>query len=286
MIAYLDTNVFDHLYKKIGCTSADIAQLRKAIYGHGLSMPIGIHVLEEILLNRRASPQELVARVKLTLSLASIRRMVKSCDQLITDDVRSYAATGQPDRPLVSAQIQNAITQGIAELIESDGEEFSEELAEAFDDTRQRRERFLQSMSAARQQLAALVGKLPARLSYEDYFQRAAGTTVERFAQRAGVLDACRERGIAGLFEIRSVRAAVGIALALSYGQTFEGWAPVPDYSVDSLHVPSAAATAEVFVTNDLRLRAALERVALEHLRVMNLAEFLAACTTTAEEVD
>ena len=86
MIAYLDTNVFDNLYKKIGCTSADIAQLRKAIYGRGLAIPIGIHVLDEILLNRRASPQELVARLKLTLSLASIRRMVKPCDQLIAAD--------------------------------------------------------------------------------------------------------------------------------------------------------------------------------------------------------
>ena len=82
MIAYLDNKVFDHLYKKVGCTSADIADLRKAIYGRGLAITLGIHVLEEILLNRRASPQELAARVKLTLSLASIRRMVKPCDQL------------------------------------------------------------------------------------------------------------------------------------------------------------------------------------------------------------
>src|ERR1700722_29925 len=99
MIAYLDTKVFDHLYKKVGCTSADIANLRKAIYGRGLSIILGIHVLEEILLNRRASPQELVARVKLTLSLASIRRMVKPCDQLLGDDIRSYAANGVQARP-------------------------------------------------------------------------------------------------------------------------------------------------------------------------------------------
>jgi hypothetical protein len=284
MIAYLDTNVFDHLYKKIGCTSANIAELRKAIYGRSLSMPIGIHVLEEILLNRRASPQELVARVKLTLSLASIRRMVKPCDQLIADDIRSYAATGQPDRPLVSVQIQNAITQGIAELIESDGEEFSEEIAEALDETRQRKEHFLQGMRVAQQQLTALVETLPARMSFEDYFQRAAGMTVERFAQRAGVLEGCRERGIAGLLKIRSVRAAVGIALSYIYGQIFEGWATAPSDSIDLLHGPSAAATAEIFVTNDHRLRAAIERVALEDLRVMNLAEFLTACSP-AEEV-
>jgi hypothetical protein len=285
MVAYLDTNVFDHLYRKIGCTGANIADLRKAIYGRGLSMPIGIHVLEEILLNRRASPQELVARVKLTLSLASIRRMVKPCDQLIADDVRSYAATGEPDRPLVSAQIQNAITQGIAELIESDGEEFSEEIAEALEDTRQHKERFLQSVRVAQQQLALLVEKLPARISFEEYFERVAGTTVERFAQRAGVLEACRERGTAGLLKIRSVGAAVGTALSLAYGQTFEGWSTRSDDLVDLLHVPAAAATAEIFVTDDHRLRLAIERLALDGLRVMSLTEFLSACTP-ADEVD
>lgn len=279
MIAYLDSNAFDHLYKRIGCTSAHIAQLRKAIYGHGLSMPIGIHVLEEILLNKQASPQELAARVKLTLSLASIRRMVKPCDQLVADDIRSYAATGQPDRPLADTHIQNAITQGVAELIESDGEEFSEEIAEALEETEQRKQRFLQNIRDAQQQLAALVETLPARISFHDYFQRVAGATAERFAHRAGVLDACRERGIPGLLKIKSVRAAVGVALSFAYGQTFEGW-PIPaEGAVDILHVPSAAATAEIFVTDDSRLRAALERVGLDDLRVMNLAEFLVACS-------
>lgn len=278
MIAYLDTNVFDRLYKKIGCTSADIAQLRKSVYGRGLSLPIGIHVLEELLLNRRDSPQELVARVKLTLSLASIRRMVKPCDQLIADDIRSYAATGQPDRPLVSAQIQNAITQGIAELIESDGEEFSEEIAVALEETRQRKERFLQSMRVSRQQLAPLIEALPTRIGFADFLNLAATPVAERFAQRAGVLEACRERGIAALLEIKSLRAAVGIALSCVYGETFEGWASASDAAVDLLHVPSAAATADTLVTNDRHLREVVERVALDGLRVMSLAEFLAAC--------
>jgi len=60
---------------------------------------------------------------------------VKPCDQLIGDDIRNYAANGAPARPFVDVQIQNASTQGIAELVESDGEEFSEEIAEALADT-------------------------------------------------------------------------------------------------------------------------------------------------------
>lgn len=283
MIAYLDTNVFDHLYKKVGCTSADIAGLRKAIYGRDLSISLGIQVLEELLLNRKASPQELVARVKLTLSLASIRRMVKPCDQLIADDIRSYAATGEPDRPLVNVQIQNAITQGIAELIESDGEEFSEEIAAALEDTKRRKERFVQGMKVSLREIASLVAAVPANIGFDDYFQIAAPQVTERLAQRAGVLEASRERGIDGLLKIRSVRAAIGIALSYIYGQSFEGWAPASGDSIDYLHAPSAAASAEVFVSDDSRLREALARIPLDNLRIMSLAEFLSVCGANGE---
>jgi hypothetical protein len=282
MIAYLDTNVFDHLYKKIGCTSADIADLRKAVYGHTLAMPIGIHVLEELLLNRKAAPQELVARVKLTLSIASIRRMVKPCDQLIADDLRSYAATGQPDRPLVGAQIQNAITQGIAELIESDGEEFSEEIAEALEDTRRRKERFLQGTNVLLREIASQLETVSPNTKFDDYFQRFAISAAERFAHRAGVLDACRDRGLEGLLEIRSVRAAVGVALSIVYGEAFEGGADASSDSSYFLHVPSAAATSEVFVTDDARLRQSLKRVPFDNFQVMSLPEFLAAGIASA----
>ena len=275
MIAYLDTNLFDHLYKRIGCTGADIADLRKAIYGRDLSIPLGIHVLEEILLNRQSSPQELVARAKLTLSLSSIRRMVKPCDQLIADDIRSYAATGEPDRPLVSVQIQNALTQGISELIESDGEEFSEEILEALEQIRQRKEHFLQAMRVSQQHLTALLETLPPGIGFADYFQMGAVPMAERFAHHAGVLAACRKRGIEGLLLIPSVRTAIGVTLSFIYGQAFENW--TSGGSIDFLHAPSAAATAEVFVTNDTHLREAIVRIPLNDLRPMSLSEFLTA---------
>jgi hypothetical protein len=281
MIAYLDTNVFDHLYRKVGCTSADIADLRKAIYGRGLSITPGIHVLEEMLLNRRASPQELVARLKLTLSLASIRRMVKPCDQLLADDIRSYAAHGTPARPFVDVQIQNAITQGIAELIESDGEEFSDEIVEALADTKRRKERFVQGMNATLREVSSSAETVPADILFDDYFKLTAPRIAAAFAQRAGVLEDCRDRGIDGLLEIRSVRSAIGIALSYTYGQSFESSTPALGDSIDYFHAPAAAATAEVFVSNDSHLRDALASIGLDNFRIMNLTEFLAACGTS-----
>ena len=276
MIAYLDTNVFDHLYRKIGCTGADIAELRKTIYGHSLSMPIGTQVLEELVLSRRVSPQELVARVKLTLSLASIRRMVKPGDQLIVDDLRCYAATGECERPFVNAQVQNAITQGIAELIESDGEEFSEELVETFEAARQSRNRFLQAIELWRPEISNLLEALPLQIGFDDYFDRVAPAMAERLAQGAGVLETCRERGIAGLLQLKSVRATIGTVLSLIYEETHEDWAPATPGLGDFLHVPAATAAAEILVTNQPRLQQAAERVALNGIRALSLSEFLA----------
>ena len=67
------------------------------------------------------------------------------------------------------------------------------------------------------------------------------------------------------------------------YGQIFEGWAPRISDSIDLLHVPSAVASAEVFVTNDIRLRKAFQRVPLNEMRVMSLGEFLAECGSASD---
>jgi len=67
MVVYFATSVFDHLYRKIGCTAADIAELRKSVYSRSIHIPLGIHNLEEIL-TRKRTPQALAAQVRLLLS--------------------------------------------------------------------------------------------------------------------------------------------------------------------------------------------------------------------------
>ncbi|MGH7878854.1 MAG: hypothetical protein ACREQD_05100, partial [Candidatus Binataceae bacterium] len=169
MAAYLDTNVFDHLYKKLGCSGADIANLRKKIYGRELSIPLSIHTLEEILLERGARPERLVAKIKLTLSLANFRRMVKPCDQLLSDDVRAYAATGEPARPFIDANLQNIISDGITELIETDGEHLDEDMVEALDEAKRQKERFQAGMNEPVENIRE-IAKAIAKPSFGEYF--------------------------------------------------------------------------------------------------------------------
>ena len=274
MIAYLDTNAFDHLYKKIGCTAADIANLRKKIYSRELSIRPSMHVLSEILLDRRARPELLVAKVKLTLSLANFRRMVKPCDELLIDDVRAYATRGEADRPYVSADLQNTISAGISELVETDGEELDQDMVAALEAARQRKEWFCGLLKAHDEPVAELRD-----IDFEEYFKSELASVLEAHARFAGVLEACRERGFDGLFDLPSIRAAAGIVLSFAYNQRFQGWTPVDSDSLDLGHVPCAAAVADTFVTNNARLREALSRVPLDGFEVIDLPQFLARLT-------
>src|SRR5229473_1916111 len=200
MAAYLDTNVFDHLYKKTGCTSADIANLRKKIYGRELSLPLSIHTLEEILLDRRARPELLVAKIKLTLSLGNFRRMVKPCDQLLIDDIQSYASSGEAARPFIDVKLQNIISEGLAALVESDGEELDEDMIAALEEGLVQKEQFLSGM-----QQAQLPRSIPERIPFAQYFDMTAQVVAKAFADRAGVLKKCEDRGIGGLLMMRTV---------------------------------------------------------------------------------
>jgi hypothetical protein len=275
MVAYLDTNAFDHLYKKIGCTSADIANLRKAIYGRELSLPLSIHTLEEILLARKARPELLVAQSKLTLSLASFRRLVKPCDQLIADDIRAYAERGQAERPYAGADIQNIISDGIGELIETDGEDLDEDMMATLKETRQRKERFAETMRRAHDTIRMVADPPQDESNFTRCFQDLAPKLAESFADGVGALDACKERGLDGLLEVKSVRMAIGAAVSFVFEDGFAARPPNPADPIDLLHAVSAAAVADTFVTEDKRLRTALARVPLDGFDVLDLPSFL-----------
>jgi len=272
VIAYLDTQAFDRIYKKIRCTGADIANLRKAIYGRELSIRLSVHTLEEILLARKVSPQAFAAQIKLTLSLASSRTLVKPCAQLLLDDIRAYAVQGDADRPFLRGDVQNTVADGIAALIESDGEELDDDFIAVLEEARQQKQHFFATLESAQGGAKAISSPLPGSTRSGDYFDAAARDALEALAERAGVGDACRQRGLDGLLKIKSVRMSLGAALALSYSRMTDGSVV---NSTTLHHAVSAAAVAETFVSETLGSRDLLARVPIEGLSVASLPDFL-----------
>jgi hypothetical protein len=271
VIAYLDTHAFGHIYQKIGCTSADIANLRKIIYGRQLSIRLSIHTLEEVLLGRKVSPQAFAAQIKLTLSLASSRTLIKGCGRLVVDDIRSYAARGEPERPFLPGDMQNAVADGISTLIESDGEEVEEDFLAVLEEARREKLQLFAMLEHANK-IAESISEPPVEWAgFEQYFDAAAPQTVEAMAEGAGVLASCRTRGLNGLLEIKSVRMSVCAALAPSFDRLTAGASSPAEFH----HAVSAAAVAEIYVTESAATREFLKRLPNKSLKVAPLPEFL-----------
>jgi hypothetical protein len=215
MIAYFTTAVFDQLYRKSGCTSADIAALRKAIYGRDLTVRLSPHNLEEILLERKVAPQALSAQLRQALSFASLRTLMKPCQHLLIGDVRDYAAHGSAGNPFLHGPMQDDISNGIAELIESDGEEFSDEFRAVLEETRRQKIKIaalgehLRTTVASRIEAMPSEERVPTKL-WEEFSMPLAA----EIAGLAGVLEPCRTRGFDGLLETRTVRIAIALILA------------------------------------------------------------------------
>lgn len=274
MIAYLDTNAFDHIYGKVGCTGADIANLRKAIYGRQLSIRLSIHTLEEILLGRKVSPQALAAQIKLTLSLASSRTLVKPCAQLLLDDIRSYAARGEADRPFLRGELQNAVADGIAALIESDGEEMEDDFLAALEQARLDKRHFSATLEQVRQHVQAISRPPSGWSSFQQYIEAAASPALKTLADAAGVSGQCHQRGLDALLNLKSVRASVCAGLAPGYEQVP---ASATQDSTTLHHPVCAAAVAESFISDISASRDLVSRLSIEGLSVTGLPEFLKA---------
>jgi hypothetical protein len=271
VIAYLDTATFDHIYKKIGCTGADIANLRKAIYGRELSIRLSVHTLEEILLGRKVRPQALAAQIKLTLSLASSRMLVKSCAQLLFDDIRAYALRGEADRPFLRGDIQNDVADGIAALIESDGEELEEGFVALLHQTREDKQHFLKVLENARQEAEAVSRPHSGWTTFQEYFDAAGLRALDTLAEQSGTAEACRERGFEGLRDIKSIRMSLYAALAPAFEQT--NTAATTSSAIH--HAVSAAAVAEIYVSEVAANRELLNRLPIPGLDVFSLPDFL-----------
>lgn len=88
---YLDTNVFDHILKKIDFTDADVQLLKNAISDGKISISRSVTLVEEILPAINASDPELANRKKqLLMELTDPSKLVKNHTELLRDDINAF----------------------------------------------------------------------------------------------------------------------------------------------------------------------------------------------------
>jgi hypothetical protein len=284
MVAYLASSAFGHLYRKIDCTAADVGDLRKAIYSRTVSIPLGLHNLEEIVLARQASPQAMAAQIRLLLSISNWRVQVKPCGQLLADDLRAFAADKAPAPPFLRGAMQNAVTTGISELLESDGEELNEDFAQALDEIRREREAFVAELGEFLTECGTRFPPPPGAGAFEEYYDRNAEMAAAALAERAGLGAEFRRRSTDALPALKSVRMWVGAALSLAFALSVDGRTSCAEEANEIMHAVSGAAAADTFVTADARALPWLSRVEIDGLRTTDLKGFLMQTAASLRE--
>ena len=284
MRAYLASSAFGRLYRKVDCSAADIAALRKAIYGRRLSIPLGLHNLEEIVLARAASPQARAAQLRQMLSLSSSRVLLKPCRQLLIDELRAFAAGAESPGPFARGALQNAVSSGISELLESDGEELNEEFAQALDQARREREAVCAGLGGFLEQCAGRFPQPDAAADFEEYYARHTPAALALLAERTAVGFDLRGRGGETPGALACVRMWVGAALALACAQSIHGRAAQAEDLNEAVHAMTGAAAADTFVAGDERALGWLGRVALDGRRAIGLKAFLAEAAESPQD--
>lgn len=264
---YFDTNVFDHIYKRISISESDLLTLDSAVKTGKISVLPSITNFEEVVPVLASRPNLAIAELRLILRLTDIQSLLKPHFLLVSDDIKSYALTGLSSQPF----IDDSVIQSILRALQDPSQQDIAELLSVAKATQEQKERFNAGMKETREKILLKEKKLKDQHPrFNDYWKEFAGKLAESFAERADVLDACKKRGINGLLEVRSVRLTVGMNLSLIYAQTFEGRTPKIGDSRD-IHHAIIASAADGFVTDDGEFARLLSRVLIEDFEVMNL---------------
>jgi len=278
LLAYFDTNVFDHLHKKTdGVTEADERALRAAVLSRQLTIIVGHINILEILAALRRNPKIVGPELSLIASFADWDYFVRFHSAILEDDIRHFAYNGERantafENERTAAQIKYLVRRVTSDPLHTD------ELGVVLKENSEQKRAFVEGVRKSRadtdRELEALVEQddVP---SFEQYFEEGAEEFAFAFAQSFGVAEECKGRGLNNLLNIPSVRAMVGAGMSFIYRTAVEKKSPKGSDSRDLHHVVCAAAAADIFVTHDVDLAALIHRVPIKGLRVMSLHELL-----------
>lgn len=117
IIAYFDSNVFDHVEKGIGCTDSERIALETACKRGDILIPLSMTNVEEIAAAAYMEPERVKSQLRLMYRLCDISRIVKPVGSLLDDDLHSFGAHGRPSKPFLVGAAQASLLAGLRKYL-------------------------------------------------------------------------------------------------------------------------------------------------------------------------
>lgn len=271
MRVYLDTNVFYHLVNlNGGLMLTDRECLLRKIRDGSLEVVFSYLNLSEVgrrVLEDRETYPRLVEAIR---EFSSITRLVKHLPQLLEEEWRAYVSRGRSLSPFYAEKTARALLEGldVSKL---------EELAQVAEDDEAQRQGFVEGLIQLRDAGRTAEGKPTTNTPVQELLRERLEQAFRYQASRTG---RALDLSLRGLEDVRLMRGAFGLSQAVSaYAVRVETNPTTPRIegqdSRDLQHAGLAAASADVFVTNDRRFRNILLAGGFDAVPVLTIDEFL-----------
>ncbi len=182
---YFDTNVFDHIQKNGDEAKGTLEALRTAVKTSKISILLSGTNLEEILPLLESDPSLARAELQLILELTVGQRLLKPTEELLRDDIVSYAKGSILPQPCIESLTGQAITSAIL----NPNREERDELLTIVRENQKEKEDFRTSMYKATDEVIQHVKKLSGwKPTFQNYWEELAEKCAEGIAEYYGVL--------------------------------------------------------------------------------------------------
>lgn len=258
--AYFDTNVYD-LIDKGDIPATEVEALHAALVRREIIAYLSLADVEELLGQWETDRPAAVRKLRIARDLVGFGSMLKQPADLLREAIQAYADSAPPPSPTLPRAQRRFLGTRLSKV--ADGStRFNSVMSQIVADVTTGKEAFKAKMVQARDWTLAELNLKPhvlRQVSFEEFWARGATLWAEDFADHLGLAHACRERGLDGLLEVRSVRFCVGAAMSLVHSQVVGGRHPDFGDGYDLWHAVLAS-VADVFVTLDERLADHLAR--------------------------
>src|SRR5262249_9593811 len=167
--------------------------LRAAVKTGKIAILSSILNFEETLSILESSPSLSVTVLQLILELTDGQKLIKPPELLLPDAIRGYAKGETLSSPCL---VNPGIQSNIKALVTSTQRNMNK-LLTVVRETQKQKEDFRTAMKTAQDQAAPYVRRIKGQQPhFSDYWAKCAPKLAESLAERAGVLNACKEQGI------------------------------------------------------------------------------------------
>jgi predicted nucleic acid-binding protein len=279
MLVYLDTNVFDNLYKRENeVTEEDESRLRTAIASGKLTIAVSHVNIREILAALLSKPEIIGPELGLVSSLVNWDYFIRFHSIILRDDIKHFAYNGErSNTPFEEERTVTRIRTRMRQVI--DDLKSVKNLMAVVHEDREQKSTFRNGVKKAYAETESDVEDLRNKHEippFEQYLANGAEEFARAFARSFGVGDQCEWRGIDKLLKIPSVFIMTFAGMSFIYRAAVDKGSTRGSDSGDLHHaICAAAAGVKVFVTHDTKLAVLLERIPGKCFRVSRLRELL-----------